>query len=100
MEGVSNIDGDESGGTSSSRQGAGTGVLVPRSLLAMAAEIGISFGEKGSRIRVSSAGVKIGPKRGTRGGPSLPGGLVARPPPRPHGQAAWKTGGPPPALLR
>ena len=66
----------------------------------MAAEIGIASGEKGSGIRVSSAGVKIGPKGGTRGGPSRPGGLVARPPPRPRGQAAWVTGGPPPALLR
>ena len=35
--------------------------------MAMAAEIGISSGEKGSAIRVSSAGVKIGPKGGTRG---------------------------------
>ena len=48
MEGGSNVHGDESGGTSPSRQGAGTGVLVPRSLLAMAAEIGIASGEKGS----------------------------------------------------
>ena len=75
-------------------------ILVPQILLVMAAEIGIASGEKGSGIRVSSAGVKIGPKGGTKGGPSHPGGLVARPPPRPRGQAAWVTGGPPPALLR
>ena len=68
MEGGSNIDGDESGGTSPSRQGAGTGILVPRSLLAMAAEIGIASGEKGSGIRVSSVGVKIGAKGGTERG--------------------------------
>src|SRR3954470_10979002 len=67
MEGGSNIDGDESGGTSPSRQGAGTGILSPRNLMAMAAEIGIASGEKGSGIRVSSAGVKIGPK-GAPGG--------------------------------
>ena len=67
MEGGSNVDGDESGGTSPSRQGAGTGIMVPRRLSAMAAEIGITSGEKGSGIRVSSTGVKIGPKGGTRG---------------------------------
>ena len=30
MEGGSNVDGDESGGTSPSRQGADTGIVVPR----------------------------------------------------------------------
>src|SRR3954462_5458595 len=68
MEEGSNGDGDESGGTSPSRQCAGTGILVPRNLMEMAAEIGIASGEKGFGIRVSSAGVKIGPKGGTRGG--------------------------------
>ena len=56
MEGGSNVDGDESGGTSPSQQGAGTGILVPRSLLAMAVEIGIASGEKGSVFRVSASG--------------------------------------------
>src|SRR3954463_2361522 len=68
MEEGSNSDGDESGGTSPSRQGAGTGIMSPRNLMAMAAEIGIASGEKGSGIRVSSEGVKIGPK-GAPGGP-------------------------------
>ena len=68
MEEGSNGDGDESGGTSPPRQGAGTGILSPRNLFLMAAEIGISSGEKGSGIRVSSAGVKIGAKGGTEGG--------------------------------
>ena len=75
MEGGSNVDGDESGGTSPSRQGAGTGILVPRSLMAMAAEIGIASGEKGSGIRVSSTGVKYMPKgvaSGDLGGPGAP----------------------------
>src|SRR3954471_15658480 len=67
MEEGSNVDGDESGGTSPSRQGAGKGIMSPRNLFLMAAEIGIASGEKGSRIRVSSAGVKIGPKGGTKG---------------------------------
>ena len=67
MEGGSNIDGDESGGTSPSRQGADTGILVPRNLLAMAAEIGIASGEKGSGIRVSSTGVNIGQRRAPEG---------------------------------
>src|ERR1041385_2350544 len=57
--GGSNVDGDESGGTSPSRQGAGTGILVPRSFSAMAAGVGIASGEKGSRIRVFATRVKI-----------------------------------------
>ena len=56
MEGGSNVDGDESGGTSSSREDAGTGILVPQNLVAMAAEIGIASGEKGFRIRVFATG--------------------------------------------
>ena len=88
MEGGSNVDGDESGGTSPSRQGAGTGILVPRSLMAMAAEIGIASGEKGSGIRVSATRCKYMPKgvaRGAKGGPCAPrrgleGGCVARAP--------------------
>ena len=91
MEGGSNVDGDESGGTSPSRQGAGTGILSPRNLVVMAAEIGIASGEKGSGIRVSSMGVKIGAKGGTRGGPSCPGALWARPTPRPHREGTWVT---------
>ena len=43
-------------------QGADTGILVPRSLLAIAVEIGIASGEKVCGIRVSSTGVKLGPK--------------------------------------
>ena len=66
MEKGSNGDGDESGGTSPSRQGADTGIMSPQNLMAMAAEIGIASGEKGSGIRVSSAGVKIGAKGGHR----------------------------------
>ena len=73
MEEGSNVDGDESGGTSPSRQGAGTGILVPRSLMAMAAEIGIASGEKGSGIRVSATGVKYMPKGGISGGQGGPG---------------------------
>ena len=73
MEGGSNVDGDESGGTSPSRQGAGTGILVPRSLMAMAAEIGIASGEKGSGIRVSATQCKYMPKGGIRGGQGCPG---------------------------
>ena len=89
MEEGSNVDGDESGGTSPSRQGVGTGILVPRNLMAMAAEIGIASREKGSAIRVSSMGVKIGPKRGHRGGPSRLGGLWRG---LPLGRAGWPPG--------
>ena len=71
MEEGSNVDGDESGGTSPSRQGADTGIRSPQNLFSMAAEIGIASGEKGSQIRVSSAGVKIGAKGGHRGDPPV-----------------------------
>src|ERR1041385_295674 len=98
MEEGSNGDGDESGGTSLSRQGAGTGILSPQNLLAMAAEIGIASGEKGSGIRVSSAGVKLGPKGGTRGATGQPGGQVARPRVDPHQAPSWAPGGGPPAM--
>src|ERR1041385_3683633 len=35
MEGGSNVDGDESGGTSPSRHGADTGIMSPRNLMAI-----------------------------------------------------------------
>ena len=73
MEGGSNVDGDESGGTSPSRQDAGTGILVPRNLVAMAAEIGISSGEKGSGIEGFGTRCKYMPKGVTRGGEGGPG---------------------------
>ena len=73
MEGGSNVDGDESGGTSPSRQDAGTGILVPRNLVAMAAEIGIASGEKGFGIKVSATGGKYMPKAVNRGGEGGPG---------------------------
>src|SRR4051812_8295439 len=68
MKGGSNIDGDESGGTSPSWQGAGTGILVPRSLLAMAAEIGIASGKSTSILGVSTPRAKYR-RRGCRGDP-------------------------------
>src|SRR3954469_24358541 len=100
MKGGSNVDGDESGGTSPSRQGAGTRILVPRSLMAMAAEIGIASGEKGSGIRVSATRYKYRPKGGISGGLGGPGAPPTRPGGGPRHQGAWSPGGPPPALLR
>src|SRR3954470_3474360 len=99
MEGGSNVDGDESGSTSPSRQGAGTGILVPGSLMAMAAEIGIASGEKGSGIRVSSTDVKYMPK----GGSAEEGGGAQAPPrggqggaaPAGHLEPLWAPSGPP-----
>ena len=101
MEGGSNVDGDESGGTSPSRQGAGAGILVPRSLMAMAAEIGIASGEKGSGIRVSATRCKYMRRGVTRGGAGAPGAPLARPGVGPRQVAAWAPCGPPlVALLR
>ena len=79
MEGGSNVDGDESGGTSPSRQDAGTGILVPRNLVAMAAEIEIASGEKGSGIEGFGTRVKYMPKGGISGDLGGPGALPARP---------------------
>src|SRR3954464_3125418 len=100
MEGGSNVDGDESGGTSPSRQGAGTGILVPRSLMAMATEIGIASGEKGSRLEGFGTCVKYRPRGEGRGNLGGPGAPPARPGGGPRHQGAWGPGGPPPALLR
>ena len=80
MEEGSNGDGDESGGTSPSRQGAGTGIMSPRSLMAMAAEIGIVSAEKESRLGISTP-EGLYRRRGASGGhPGQPGGCLARPP--------------------
>src|ERR1041385_5260518 len=98
MEGGSNVDGDESGGTSPSRQGADTVILVPRSLLAMAAEIGTASGEKGSGIGVSSVQVKIGPNGHTRGATGQPGGCPTRPRVGPRQGPFWSPCGGPPLL--
>src|SRR3954469_8079918 len=99
MEEGSNSDGDESGGTSPSRQGAGTGILVPRNLMEMAVEIVIPSGKKGSGIMVSSAGVKIGPNEGTRGATGQPGGCLARPRVGPRQGPFWSPCGGPPLFL-
>ena len=98
MEKGSNGDGDKSGGNSPSRQGAGRRILSPRNLFLMAAEIGIASGEKGSGIRVSSAGVKIGAKGGTGAPTSQPGGQVARPRAGPRQAPSWLPGVGPPAV--
>src|ERR1041384_7894052 len=80
MEEGSNGDGDESGGTSPSQQGAGTGILSPRSLFSMAAKIGIVSGEKESSFKVSTP-EGLYRRRGASGGhPGQPGGCLARPP--------------------
>ena len=98
MEEGSNGDGDESGGTTPSQQGADTGIMSPRNLFSMAAEIGIASGEKGSGIRVSSAGVKIGAKGGTERGHRAVRGQVARPRAGPRQAPSWLPGGGPPAV--
>ena len=99
MEEGSNGDGDESGGTSPSQQGAETGILVPQNLMDMAEEIGIASGKKGSGIRVSSAGVKIGAKGGPRGATRQSGGKVARPRAGPRQAPSWLPCGSPGAPL-
>src|SRR3954468_16444867 len=79
MEKGSNIEGDESGGTSPSRQGAGTGILSPRNLFSMAAEIGIASGEKRSCLGVSTPRGLYRRRGASRGHQGQPGGCPARP---------------------
>src|ERR1041385_5072905 len=98
MEGESNVDGDEFGGTSPSRQGAGTRILVPRSLLAMAAGIGIASGKSTSILGISFAGAKYRPKEGARGATGQLGGQVARPRVDPRRALSWAPGGGPPTM--
>ena len=88
MEGGSNVDGDESGGTSPSRQGAGIGILVPRSLMAMAAEIGIASGKRGPESGFPRHALNIC----QRGASEVPRGAQA--PPR-RGQEGGRVGRPP-----
>ena len=51
--------------------------LVPRSFMAMAAEIRIGSGKSGSMARVFETEGKYRPKEGARGGPRAPSVLVA-----------------------
>src|SRR3954469_7211928 len=89
MEEGSNIVGDESGGTSPSRQGAGTGILSPRNLFSMAAEIGIASGEKGSGLGVSTPRGKYRRRGVSRGTTRKLGGLLARPRMGPRQGPSW-----------
>src|SRR4051812_46865070 len=99
MEGGSNIDGDKSGGTSPSQQGAGTGILVPQSLLAMAAEIGIASGKSTSILGVSTPRDKYRRRGASRGPTGQPGGPLARPRVGLRQGPFWSPCGGPPSLL-
>src|SRR4051812_32160375 len=97
MEGERNVDGDESGGTSPYRQGADTGILVPRSLLAMEVEIGIASGKSTSILGVSTPRAKYRRRGASRGPTGQPGGPLARPRVGPRQGPFWSPcGGPPP----
>src|SRR3954467_4168802 len=89
MEEGSNVDGDESGGTSPSWQGADTGIPSPRSLFSMAAEIGIASGEKRSCLGVSTPRGIYRRRGPSRGATRQPGGCLGRP----------RVGAAPPAVL-
>src|SRR4051812_38996487 len=98
MEGGSNVDGDESGGTSPSRQGADTGILVPRSFSVMAAEIGIASGKSTSILEVSTPRGKYRRRGPSRGPTRQSGGSLARPRVGPRHLPSWLPGGGPPSL--
>src|ERR1043165_2958292 len=99
MEEGSNGDGDESGGTSPSRQGADTGILSPRNLFSTAAEIGIASGEKGSCSEGFRTRGKYRRRGASRGPTGQPGGPLAWSMVGPRQAPSWVPGGGPPSLL-
>ena len=93
-------DGDGSGGTSPSRQGAGTETSVPQNLSAMAVELRNSFWKIAESSRVFRPEALYRRRGDVRGLPEPPNTGVARPGPGPRRPLVWGLGGPPPILLR
>ena len=67
MEGGSNVDGDESGGTSPSRKGAGTGTFGPPKLVGDGSADHNCFWRKGLDFQGFSVGGKNRSQRGASG---------------------------------
>ena len=100
MEVASGVDGDGSGGTSPSRQGAGTETSVPRNLSAMAAALRMFLSNMAYPLRVVTSGAIYRRKGGVGGLPWAPHHLVARQAWVPRHPMVWPAHGPPGPLLR
>ena len=100
MEVASGVDGDGSGGTSPSRQGAGTETSVPRNLSAMAAAARVFLSNMAYPPRFYASGAIYRRKGGVGGLPWAPHHLVARQAWVPRHPMVWPAHGPPGPLLR
>ena len=94
------VDGDGSGGTSPSRQGAGTETSVPRNLSAMAAALQMFLWNMTGPSRFYASGAIYRRKGGVGGLPWAPHHLVARQAWVPRHPMVWPAHGPPGPLLR
>jgi hypothetical protein len=92
-------DGDGSGGTFPSRQGAGTETSVPRNSSTVAAELRNSFWKFADSLRVFRPEALYRRRGVVRRQPGAPHTRVARPGPRPHHLCVRVASGPPPALF-
>ena len=93
-------DGDGSGGTSPSRQGAGTETSVPRNLASTAAALRNCSGNFTESFRVFRPEASYRRRGIVRGGARGPHAMVARPGPWPREQHVRGPGGPSPSSLR
>jgi hypothetical protein len=93
-------DGDGSGGTSPSRQGAGTETSVPQNLSTMAAALRNCSGNFVDSLRVFRPEALYRQRGVVRGQPGAPHTRVARPGPGPHHLCVRAVSGPPLALFR
>jgi len=94
------IDGDGSGGTSPSRQGAGTETSVPRNSSAAVAELRNSFWKIADSLRVFRPEASYRRRGDVRGGPRPPHTRVAQPGPGPRQPCVRVAYGPSPSSLR
>jgi hypothetical protein len=93
-------DGDGSGGTSPSRQGAGIGTSVPRNSSVVAAELRNCSGNFADCSRVFRPEASYRRRGIVRSGPGAPHHRWAQPGPGPRPLMVRLPSGPPPALLR
>jgi hypothetical protein len=100
VETAMETDGDGSGGTSPSRQGAGIETSVPRNLSSTTAELRNCSGKNADSFRVFRWEASYRRRGIIRGGPGWPHHGWARPGAGPRPRVVWAASGPPPALVR
>jgi hypothetical protein len=93
-------DGDGSGGTSPSRQGAGTETSIPRNLASTAAALQNCSGKLLTPFRVFHPEASYRRRGIVRGQPGAPHTRVAWPGPGPRHLCVRAASGPPPAFFR